>query len=75
MRKLFEHPPSHNVEWREVVSLLEAVGTTEHRKDGKLKVTLGSHSRVLERPKNKDVGEEEIVDLRKLLREAGYAVE
>lgn len=75
LRKLFEHPPSHNVEWREVVSLLKAVGTAEHRKDGKLKVTVGTNSRVLERPKGKDVDEQEIVDVRTLLREAGYGGE
>jgi len=75
LRKLFEHPTSHNIEWREVVSLLEAVGTTERRHDGKIKVTLGPYSQVLERPRDKDVDTEEIVVLRRMLRQAGYGAE
>jgi hypothetical protein len=75
LRKLFEHPTSHNIEWREIVSLLEAVGTTERRHDGKIKVTLGPYSQVLERPRDKDVDAEEIVVLRRMLREAGYGAD
>ncbi len=28
-RQIFQHPVSHNIEWRAVVSLLEAVGSVE----------------------------------------------
>ena len=75
LQKLFEHPTSHNIEWREIVSLLEAIGNTERRHDGKIKVTLGPSSQVLERPKGKDVDADEIVALRKMLRQAGYGTE
>ncbi|MGA8297096.1 MAG: hypothetical protein WB770_08655 [Acidimicrobiales bacterium] len=75
LKKLFEHPTSYNIEWREVASLFESIGTAEHRHDGKFKVTLGSNSEVFERPKGKDVDIEEIVVLRKMLREAGYGAE
>ena len=27
LRRIFEHPTSHNIEWHEVTSLLDAVGT------------------------------------------------
>jgi len=29
LRKILDHPTSANVEWRQVLSLLEAVGTVE----------------------------------------------
>ena len=29
LRQLFQHPVGHNIEWRSVVSLLEAVGSVE----------------------------------------------
>jgi hypothetical protein len=27
VERIFGHPPSHNIEWREVASLLEAIGS------------------------------------------------
>jgi hypothetical protein len=36
--RIFSQPLSRNIEWREVVSLLEAIGTVGHEHDGKLEV-------------------------------------
>ena len=41
LRQLFEHPASRNVEWRAVISLLEAVGSVTTQHNGKLAVTVG----------------------------------
>ena len=38
LRQVFQHPVSHNIEWRSVVSLLEAVGSVEAHHDGKVAV-------------------------------------
>ena len=43
LRQIFQHPAGHNIEWRAVLSLLGAVGSTEERHDGKVAVTIGSH--------------------------------
>lgn len=72
LQKIFEHPTSHNIEWREVLSLLEAVGSVEKRHDGKFEVRSGPDTVVLERPRNKDIDTQEVVDLRRMLRDAGY---
>jgi hypothetical protein len=70
LEKIFRHPASGNVEWRQVVSLLEAVGTVEE--DGaNLKVALGKEIQVLRRPRGKDIDTQMIVDLRRMLTEAG----
>ena len=71
--KIFNHPISGNIEWREVLSLLDYVGTTTEERNGKLKVTLGPETEVLEVPRGKDIDEQMIVDLRRLLRQAGLA--
>ena len=34
------HPTSHNIEWRAVMSLLEAIGEVTVRHDGKLAVLI-----------------------------------
>jgi hypothetical protein len=73
LRRIFEHPTSHNVEWREVVSLLEAVGTVTVRHDGKVAVKVGPELEYLEPPAGKDVDDQMVVDLRRMLRGAGYS--
>ena len=39
--KIFSHPASGNIEWRQVLSLLENLGTTTEERNGKFKVALG----------------------------------
>ena len=39
LEKIFRHPTSGNIDWREVLSLLEYLGTTTEERNGKFKVT------------------------------------
>jgi hypothetical protein len=71
--KILHHPASGNVEWRQVLSLLEAIGEVAEEHNGKFKVTLGPETEVLRPPRGKDVDEQTIVDLRRMLDQAGYA--
>ena len=61
-----------NVEWRQVVSLLETVGSVTQEHNGKLKVTVGSETETLSPPHGKDVSTRTLVDLRRMLTEGGY---
>lgn len=72
LRQIFEHPSSHNIEWRAVLSLLEAVGTVTERHDGKVAVRVGSEQEFLEPPAGKDVDVQLVVDVRRMLATAGY---
>lgn len=69
---IFQHPVSHNLEWKDVLSLLGAVGVVEEKRDGKYSLTLGSETETLERPKHKGVNAQEVLDLRRMLTNAGY---
>ena len=73
LKKILDHPASGNVEWRQVLSLLEAVGTVEEEHNGKFKVTLGTETEMLGRPHGKDVDRQMIVDLRRMLTGAGFS--
>jgi hypothetical protein len=75
LKKILDHPASGNVEWRQVLSLLEAVGTVEEEHNGKFKVTLGTETEMLGRPHGKDVDRQMIVDLRRMLTGAGFSPE
>jgi hypothetical protein len=72
LREIFQHPTSHNIEWRAVLSLLEAAGTVTEHHDGKLTVTLGPATEYLEPPAGKDIDPQMVVDLRRMLTAAGY---
>jgi hypothetical protein len=71
LEKIFSHPLSGNVEWRQVLSLLEAVGTATREPNGKVKVELGGETEVLQPPDGKDVDRQMLVDLRRMLTNAG----
>jgi hypothetical protein len=60
-----------NIEWREVKSLLDAVGATTEEQNGKLRVILGGETEVLEPPRGKDIDAQMIVDLRRMFTRAG----
>ena len=72
IERIFSHPLSHNVEWRQVVSLLDTIGTVTHEHNGKLRIALGSETEVLPAPRGKDVEAQIVVDLRRMLTQAGF---
>jgi hypothetical protein len=72
LRQLFQHPVSHNIEWRAVISLFEAVGSVTEHHDGKIAVTVGSRTEFFDPSRRKDLDAQDVVDLRELLSSAGY---
>jgi hypothetical protein len=73
VEKVFAHPASGNIEWREVKSLLESIGAVTEEEDGALTVTLGGETEVLHRPHGKDIDVQMVVDLRRMLTRAGFS--
>jgi rubrerythrin len=72
LSRLFQHPVGHNIEWHDVLSLLEAVATVEETHSGKFLVTLGNETETFEAPRHKDIDAQQVVDLRRMLKGAGY---
>ena len=72
LERIFAHPASGNIEWRQVLSLLETIGTTTEEHNGKLKVALGRETEILQPPRGKDIDRQMIVDLRRMLTAAGF---
>jgi hypothetical protein len=73
IEKIFGHPAGGNIEWRQVLSLLEDLGSVNQEHNGKFTVTLGPETEVFEAPRGKDIDKQVIVDLRRMLRQAGWA--
>ena len=73
--QIFTHPAGHNIEWRDVLSLLEAVAAVKQTPHGHYLVTLGAETETFEPPKHKDIDAQQVVDLRRMLKNAGYGPE
>ena len=70
---IFAHPASHNIHWVDVESLVGAVGSITEKHDGHFRIQIGHEIEVFERAHNKDLDIQQLVDLRRMLTNAGYA--
>jgi hypothetical protein len=68
--RIFGHPTSGNIEWRQVHSLLEAVGTVTEEHSGKIVVDVGGDRKTFHVPRDKDIDESMIRELRVMLADA-----
>jgi len=75
VEKLFAHPTSHNIQWHDVLSLLQAVADVEETHVGRFRVTLGDETQTFDEPRGHDIGTQQVVDLRRMLKGAGYGPE
>jgi hypothetical protein len=71
VEKIFTHPVSHNIQWHDVLSLLERVAAVTEEHDGRYKVTLGAETETFDAPRHHDVDEQQVIDLRRMLKRAG----
>ena len=54
-----------------MLSLLTAVATVDEERNGKVRVTIGPGTEVLEPPRGKDIDVQTVVKLRRMLSSAG----
>jgi hypothetical protein len=74
LEQVFAHPVGHNIHWRDARSLLEAVGTVVDEHDGRVRVDVDGHALSLTAPHHHHehaLGEQQVLDLRRLLTDAG----
>lgn len=75
VEKIFGHPGGHNIQWHDVLSLLQSVATVTEEKGDRYTVTLGSETETFDAPRGHDIDEQQVVDLRRMLRGAGISPE
>jgi hypothetical protein len=75
VEKIFQHPVSHNIQWHDVLSLLNSVAEVTEGHDRRYKVTLGPETETLDAPPGHDVDEQMVIDLRRMLKGAGITSE
>ena len=75
VEKIFSHPVSHNIQWHDVLSLLQSVAAVTEEQDGRYKVTVGPETETFDVPSQHDIDEQQVIDLRRMLRGAGITPE
>jgi hypothetical protein len=71
--KVFQHPLSHNLTWRELTHLFKMIGSVEPRPNGDLMLRIGGEQLSLKPARSKDLDATEIMDVRHLLVRAGWS--
>jgi len=71
MGLIFQQPASHNLEWRDVIAMMDEMGTVEEKDQGHLIFTINHVSRGFHRAQDKNVSDiQQVVDLRHFLKSA-----
>ncbi len=73
--RILAHPVSHNIAWHDVVSLISELGTITEKQNHRFSVQIGSETETFDRPRHDDLDEQQVVDLRRMLRNAGITPE
>jgi hypothetical protein len=75
LEALFRHPAAHNLEWMDVVALIEKIGAVHQKANDKLAFEVGGEHYLMHKPHTKDLTGSEVADLRHFLRHAGWSPE
>ena len=68
---IFQHPISHNLEWRSVRALLNQLGEVAEESNGHLKATRNGQTLILHKPHTKDIAEDrDVMALRHFLEQS-----
>lgn len=72
---LLDHQHAGNIRWREVRSLVEAIGEVEEERNGKVRISIGDTTFKVHDPGHHEIDTQLLVDLRRALEAAGYGAQ
>jgi hypothetical protein len=73
--RVFRHPTSHNIQWHDVQSLCESFGECRETKHNSYEVKVEDQVFIFRGPLGRDLTDEHVIDLRKVLRSVGITPE
>ena len=73
LEAVFRHPVAHNLEWMDVVTLMEKIGVVQRRTDDKFAFDVAGQHYVMHKPHAKELTSSEVADLRHFLQRAGWS--
>jgi len=75
LEAIFHHPSPHNLEWSEVVRLIEKVGHAKEKANSEFVFEVAGRRHVMRKPHTKDLTSAEVIEIRHFLMEAGLSPE
>ena len=69
--KIFGHPLNHNIQWRDVVSLLGRFGEVHETHRGNWAITVEGETTSFGTTRTRDLSEDQVVKVRGFLRSCG----
>ena len=75
LEAVFRHPPAHNLEWMDVVALIEKLGTVHEKGNNRFTFDIGGEHHLMHKPRTKELTGSEVVELRHFLHRAGWSPE
>jgi hypothetical protein len=73
LKTLFAHPLSHNLKWKDAVSLFETLGSVEEKSKNEFSIRIGHEHHIISKPSSKDLTSSELMDLRHFAARAGWS--
>lgn len=70
---IFSHPLAHNLEWRDVVTLIEKIGEVDRKANHEVTFVVGGARHRFHKPHTKDLAGPEVIEVRKFLQQAGWS--
>jgi hypothetical protein len=71
LEAIFRHPLAHNLEWREVVHLMDQLGASHEKSNSEFVFEVGGERQLIRRPHGKDLTTDEVLEFRHFLERAG----
>jgi hypothetical protein len=75
LHAIFQHPLTHNLEWREVIALIDSIGVVSEKRDNEFLLEAGDQRLCMKRPHGKDIEGPDVIELRRFLTRAGWSPE
>jgi hypothetical protein len=75
LEALFRHPSAHNLEWNDVVALIDKIGDVNRRTNNEFEFSVGGEVHFVRKPHTKDIEGTEVIKLRKFLAHVGWTSE
>ena len=73
LEAIFHHPSAHNLEWSNVVGLIEKIGHARERANNEFVFEFAGKRHVMRKPHTKDLTSSEVIEIRHFLMEAGLS--
>jgi hypothetical protein len=75
LEALFRHPTAHNLEWMDVLGLIEKIGSAHQKANDKFTFEVGGEHYLMHKPHTKNLTSSEVADLRHFLQRVGWSPE